>query len=86
MSNQTRMSSSVNHTDQCEEEGCHQTVRYHLEDSPVHRRLIHHQQREYYHTAVRYRRVRVDVFQVRLHDGRVSPVNDADAREDDEYP
>ena len=39
-----------------------------------------------YEPAVADGGVGVDVFQVGLHDGGVGPVNDADAREDDEYP
>ena len=80
------MCAAVDHTDQGEEQGGHQAVGEHLHHGSRHGRLVQHQDGEQYQPAVAHGRVGVDVFQVRLHDGRVSPVNDADAREDDEYP
>ena len=40
---QSGMRPAINHSDQCEEKGCHQTVRDHLNDGTVHGSLIHHQ-------------------------------------------
>src|SRR5574344_3159798 len=44
----------VNHTDNGEEEGGHQTVRQHLEDCTSSGCLGHHTESEEHHTTVRY--------------------------------
>ena len=80
------MRTTVDHTDQGEEECRHQTVREHLEDSTGHCSLIEHQDCEEHQTAVAYRRVSVDIFEVCLHACRESTVNDADTGQDEEDP
>ena len=48
----TSMRTTVDHTDEGKEEGRHQTVREHLQDSTSARGLGHHQQGEEHQTAV----------------------------------
>ena len=43
----------INHTDNGEEEGGHQTVRQHLEDCTSSSSLGHHTESEEHHTTVR---------------------------------
>ena len=80
------MGTSVNHTDQSEEEGCHQTVRKHLHHRTGHCRRVQHQNRKEYQTAVAYRRICVDVFQVGLYTCAECTVNDTDTGQDQENP
>src|SRR5665647_3550976 len=56
------MCSAINHPDQCEEKGCHQTMRDHLDDGTVHCSLVHHQNGKQYKSAMANRRVGVNIF------------------------
>ena len=82
----TRAGTVIDHTDAGEEEGRHQTVREHLQDSTRDGRLRHHQQGEEHHTTVTHGRVGVDIFQVSLYTGREGTVDDGAGREDQEDP
>ena len=81
-----RVRAAVDHTDQGEEEGRHQAVAQHLQNGARAGRSIHHQDSEQDQSAVRYRGVGVDIFEVGLHAGRESAVHDRNRREDDENP
>ena len=80
------MCTSVDHTDQGEEQGCHQTVGQHLQDSTRAGRRVHHQDGEEHQTAVGYGRVGVDILQVGLYASREGTVNHRDTRQDEEDP
>ncbi len=73
-------------TDEGKEEGRHQTVRQHLEHSTGHGRLTHHQQGEEHESAVRHRRVGIDILQVGLYTGTQGTVDHRDRGEDEEDP
>ena len=59
------MGTSVYHTDKGEEQGCHQSVREHLQNSTRASCLVHHQNGEQHQTAMADGRVGVDI----LHAG-----------------
>ena len=81
-----RMRPSVDHADQREEKRRHQTVAQHLQHGARGGRLVHHQDGEEHQSAVRHRRVGVDILEVGLHAGRKGAVNHRNRRQDDEYP
>ena len=76
----------VDHTDDSEEEGCHQTVREHLQNGTRASSLGHHQQSEKHHTAVRHGRVCVDILQVSLHASGKRTIDHGNGGKDEEDP
>ena len=82
----TGMSAAVYHTDKGKEQGSHQSVAEHLQDSTGTSCLVHHQDGEEYETAVRYGRICVDILQVRLYTSRESTVNYGNTSQDKEDP
>ena len=84
--NVTCVGTSVDHTDQCKEQGCHQSVRQHLEYSTCTSRLVHHQNGKKYQAAVAYGRVGIDVFQVCLHTSGECTIHYGDTGQYQENP
>src|SRR5659263_659396 len=80
------MCSTINHPDQCEEKGCHQTVRDHLDDGTVHCSLVHHQNGKQYKSAMANRRVGVNIFKVILNNCRECTIYDTDRSKNNENP
>ena len=67
------MGTSVYHTDKGEEQGCHQSVREHLQNGTRASCLVHHQDGEEHEAAVRYGRVGVNILQVCLYTSEKAP-------------
>ena len=82
----TCMGSAINHTDEGEEEGCHQTVGEHLKDSTGHRCSVEHEDGEEHHAAVGDGGVSVDILEVGLHTCGEGSVDDTDTCKDNEDP
>ncbi len=61
-------------------------MREHLHHRTGHSRLVDHQYRKEHKTAVRHRRVGVDIFEVGLHTGREGSVDNRYTGQDKEYP
>ena len=84
--NVTSTCTVIDHTDNGEEEGRHQTVRQHLQDGTGSGSLRHHKKGEEHHAAVRHGRISVDVLKVGLHTSRECAVYHRDGGEDQEDP
>ena len=82
----TGMGTSIDHTDEGEEECRHQTVREHLQDCTRTGCLGHHQQGEEHQTAVGHRTVGIDILQVGLDTCGEGSVHYRDRSENQEYP
>ena len=79
------MRTVVDHADHGEEEGCHQTMRYHLHHGPGHGGFGKHTDTQQHEATMAYRRVGVDILQVFLHHGGEGAVYDRDHRKGDHH-
>ena len=77
---------AVDHSDEGEEEGRHESVGKHLQDGTGTTGAGHHEQGEEHQAAVAHRRVGIDVLQVGLHACAEGSVDYRDGSEDKEYP
>ena len=82
----TRMGTSVYHTDKGEEQGCHQSVREHLQNSTRASCLVHHQDGEQHQAAMADGRVGIDILQVGLYTSGECAVYHGDSGKNQEYP
>ena len=80
------MGTTVDHTYERKEEGCHKSVGEHLQDGTGDGSLVEHEDGEEHEAAVAHGGVGVDILQVGLHAGREGTIDHRNGSEDEEYP